>query len=925
MRPKRRQVNFAVSPTPPPRSRISAKQRIEIKSGSWIDVPLVAGSTDTTKLSPVPIPTNIHLDLQRAAIIPDPHTGTNERDVQWVHERAWEFETEFFLTLPSLVGRKVELVFEGLDTFATVSLNGKEILKSENMFLQHRVDITDTVLLMGKQNVLTIVFDSAMKRGDALMEEHGKRVCWNGHYNRPYVRKAQYHYGWDWGPSLVTCGPWKPIYIDIYSAQLSEVSAVPTLSADLKQATIELRAKSDNATTHDDIEITATITSPAGTQQTVSLTAYSRNVNISAITLDEPVLWYPRTHGAQNLHEVTFKLCSGDIHLHTISKKFGLRRVELVQDALPEADGDNLSGGTTFYFRVNSIPVFCGGSNWIPADSFQPRITRERLQTLLDLMVRGNQSMVRVWGGGIYESEEFYDICDKAGILVWQDILMACADYPAHIDYFAESILEEVEQNLKRLRWHPSLVIVAGSNEDYQVADEEVGYDKDAPEDTWREEPFPSRWLYEKKFGEVVKRVCNDGEGELIGDAGEGGSGVVYWPGSPFGGEDSTDRTVGDIHQWNSSLPASFLMHPVADPTAVWGGIQAPYQRYPDLGGRFVSGFGMPSFPTLPGMSYLLGSSSDNHPQSEEISHHTKAHSFEKRLYPYILENYRITNGSVAEIVYLSQLVQSEAMSSAFRGWRRRWGSRECGGALVWQLNDVWPAISWSITSFPDLPKPAFYAISRALRPIAIISRRHTNDPKPNSKVEALCNNKTANAGKATMHSTPHIYLPKQSTIDIVLSSISHLPTVGLRVEIRYIAIGDSATTAVLSRDSITVPANGKIPLLSTAVVPEDKPTVVCAVCYDAKGQLVARDVDWPQQMKFVDSPATPGPGLQWWEGGVIISVARCIKGLVFEEFEGEIWEENGVDLVPGEVLAIKVANLKKGPRKCWWYGCGKW
>ncbi|KAI5850735.1 beta-mannosidase [Tricharina praecox] len=908
MPPKRRQVSFAVSPTPPPRSRISAKQRIEIKSGSWTDVPLAADSTDTTKLSPVPIPTNIHLDLQRAGIIPDPHSGTNERDVQWVHDCTWEFETEFFLTLPSLAGRKAELVFEGLDTFATVSLNGKVILESENMFLEHRVDITDAVLLMGKQNVLTIVFHSAMKRGDALMEEHGKRVCWNGHYNRPFVRKAQYHYGWDWGPSLVTCGPWKPIYIDIYSAQLSEVSVTPTLTADLKQATIGLRTKTDSATSHDDLEITATITSPNGTQRTVSLTSYSRNVYMSTITLDEPELWYPRTHGAQNLYEIEFKLCSGNTHLHTVTKKFGLRRVELVQDALPQVDGDNLSGGTTFYFRINNIPVFCGGSNWIPADSFQPRITRERLQALLDLMVRGNQSMVRVWGGGIYESDEFYEICDTAGILVWQDILMACADYPAHLKYFADSILKEVDQNLKRLRWHPSLVIVAGSNEDYQVADEEVGYDKDAPEDKWREEPFPSRWLYEKKFAEIVKRVCNGDEGELIGDAGEGGSGVVYWPGSPFGGEDSTDRTVGDVHQWN-----------------VWGGIQAPYQRYPDLGGRFVSEFGMPSFPSLPGIPYLLGSSSDNHPQSEAISHHTKAHSFEKRLYPYILENYRITNSSIAEIVYLSQLVQSDALSCAFRGWRHRWGTRECGGALVWQLNDVWPAISWSITSFPDIPKPAFYAISRAMRPITLISRRHTNDPKPNSKVEALCANKTAKAGKAAMHSTPHIYPPKQSTIDISLSSISHVPTEGLRVEVRYITISDSATTAVLSRDSVTVPGNNEVSLLASTVVPEDKPTVVFAVCYDAKGQVVARDVDWPQPMKFVDSPATLGPELQWWEGGVVISVARCIKGLVFEEFAGEIWDDNGVDVVPGEVLAIKVANLKKGPRKMWWYGCGKW
>jgi beta-mannosidase len=550
---KRRTVSFAASPPPPPRSRITPLQRIEIQSGSWIDVPLSADSdsTETTTLSPVPIPTNIHLDLQRASIIADPHEGTNERDVQWVHERTWKFSTEFFLTLPSLSGRRAELVFEGLDTFATVFLNGKEILKSENMFLEHRMDITDDIALMGKVNVINIEFESAMKHGDALLQEHGKRVVWNGHYSRPYVRKAQYHYGWDWGPSLVTCGPWKPIYVEIYSARLAEISAVPTLSPDLRTASLYLSAKSEwAATAPENSKITVTVASPTGKTHTTILMPSEGDFCADTISISEPELWYPRSHGAQSMYTIIYTLTSGFIILHTVAKKLGIRRVELVQDEVPEVSGDNLSGGTTFYFRINNLPIFCGGSNWIPADSFQPRITREKLKALFSLISRGNQNMVRVWGGGIYESEQFYEICNEEGILVWQDICMACADYPAHLDYFATSILKEVEQNLTRLRWHPSLVLVAANNEDYQVADEEVGYEKDAPEDTWRQEPFPSRWLYEKEFPEIVKRVCNNGDG---------GSGVAYWPGSPFGGEDSTDRTVGDIHQWNSNEPFPFL------------------------------------------------------------------------------------------------------------------------------------------------------------------------------------------------------------------------------------------------------------------------------------------------------------------------------------------------------------------------------
>jgi beta-mannosidase len=522
-------------------------QRLTIDSGSWLDVPLAADSSETTTISPVPIPTNIHLDLLRASIIRNPHVGTSERDIQWVHERTWHFSTEFYLTLPSLSGRRADLVFEGLDTFATVLLNGKEVLRSENMFLQHRVDITEHVLFMGKQNVITIVFESAMKRGDELMARYGKRVCWNGHYSRPYVRKAQYHYGWDWGPSLVTCGPWKPVFIEIYSARLSGVNAVPKISPDLGSATIELRAEMDSVAVMEGFMVTGTVISPAGKEYTAVLSPLN-GIYASTISIPSPELWYPRAHGPQNLYAITYTLTHSSDVLHTITKKLGLRRVELVQDLLPEIPGDNLSGGTTFYFRINNTPLFAGGSNWIPADSFQPRITREQLQSQLDLMTRGNQNMVRVWGGGVYESEDFYELCNKAGVLVWQDICLACADYPAHLDAFAASIVDEVSQQLSRLRWHPSLVIVAGNNEDYQVADEEVGYEKDAPEDTWRDEPFPSRWLYEKKFPELVASICNDG--------GTAESGVVYWPGSPFAGDDSTDRTVGDIHQWNSTSPS---------------------------------------------------------------------------------------------------------------------------------------------------------------------------------------------------------------------------------------------------------------------------------------------------------------------------------------------------------------------------------
>lgn len=373
--------------------------------------------------------------------------------------------------------------------------------------------------------------------------------------------------------------------MQIYTDRIASVKAIQTLSPDLKSATISLEATIETHRTGAGgvYFLSAFILSPSGKETRVSLAPEGQSTTggdagtyRSTTEIRNPELWYPRLHGAQNLYTVTFTLTTSSVSstplpvspatppltyipspiLDTVTKRFGIRRVRLVQSALPTDPANPVSGGTSFYFEINNIPVFCGGSNWIPADSFLTRVTRAKLHTLLHtlLATRGNQAMVRVWGGGVYESEDFYDVCDEAGILVWQDVCLACGDYPAHLDGFVESISEEVTQNLGRLRWHPSLVIVAGNNEDYQVADEELGYEQGQPESEWRDSKFPGRWLYEKVFPDIVREVCNGGFGEGIGDSGEvggGSAGVVYWPGSPWGGEDSTDRTVGDIHQWN--------------------------------------------------------------------------------------------------------------------------------------------------------------------------------------------------------------------------------------------------------------------------------------------------------------------------------------------------------------------------------------
>ena len=269
----------------------------------------------------------------------------------------------------------------------------------------------------------------------------------------------------------------------------------------------------------------------AGTGVSTETVKVEKGFATATFRTQNPELWYPATYGKQPIYTLTARLFSGKTEYDTVSKRFGLRRAELIQRKLHDAPG------TTFFFEINNIPVFCGGSNWIPADMFIPRISPQKYRDWIRLLVEGNQVMIRVWGGGIFEEQSFYDACDEMGVLVWQDFLFACGNYPAHAD-FLESVRREARANVKLLRHHPSIVIWAGNNEDYQYQEsEKLQYDReDKDPSNWLESNFPARYIYEKLLPDITK--------ELV-------PGTYYHPGSPFGGRDTRDPTVGDIHQWN--------------------------------------------------------------------------------------------------------------------------------------------------------------------------------------------------------------------------------------------------------------------------------------------------------------------------------------------------------------------------------------
>lgn len=336
--------------------------------------------------------------------------------------------------------------------------------------------------------------------------------------------------GWDWGPTLLSCAIWKPIHLEIYTSRISDLYFTTEVEQLMRSA--EIIAKADVEGTGERVQFEIFI---QGNNSVLKETVNVINGLAMAIfKIQNPQLWFPAGYGKQPLYTLTATLISGQDEYDTTSKRFGLRRAEVIRRKLDDALG------TTFFFEINNIPVFCGGSNWIPADSFSTRISNERYRNWVKLVADGNQAMIRVWGGGIYEAKAFYDACDEMGILVWQDFLFACGNYPAHSDFLA-SVKREAIANVKLLRHHPSIVIWAGNNEDYQYQEsEKLDYDpEDKNPQNWLKSSFPARYIYEKLLLDVTK--------DLI-------PGTYYHFGSPFGGKDTRDPTVGDIHQWNGML-----------------------------------------------------------------------------------------------------------------------------------------------------------------------------------------------------------------------------------------------------------------------------------------------------------------------------------------------------------------------------------
>ncbi|CAK7217551.1 hypothetical protein SCUCBS95973_003193 [Sporothrix curviconia] len=825
-------------------------------------------------------PTVAHIDLLHHQLIPDPYIDDNETKTLWVNDADWTYRTESVPSVPSAgltPSSRAVLVFEGLDTVVDVYLNGEHILFSKNMHVAHRVDVTE-LLSSSKTTTGSSTLELRFRSAPAFARAEKRRIGYRGnetdvHFGGPerlFLRKAQYHWGWDWGPAINTSGPWQPIYLEVYEKRLDQLVVRQQVSPDLQQAIVRVKGLVEHAAAED--EVAVAISGPSGEQVHSQTVKCSDGTFDTSIAIRSPQLWYPHLYGKQPLYTVTVRLGSGH---DTATRSLGLRRLRLLQHPLKQAPG------TAFVFEINNIRIFAGGSCWIPADFMLPRITRQRYSDWLMLAKSGNQTMVRVWGGGIVESSEhFYDICDREGLLVWQDFLYACGNYPTSAD-FVDNVRAEAEQQARRVGHHASLALWCGNNEDYMLA-ERWGWQLDMDDETgpWDDTDFPARLIYERVLPAVVD--------ELGGD-------VPYWRSSPYGGKTSNDLTVGDTHIWD-----------------VWHGKMAPYQDYKLYTSRFVSEFGFESCASLSTMLRAITVPSERHAQSRLFDVHDKGPGHVRRYPMYLAENMRFRMNPFRDFVYCTHALQAEALRYAYNCWRREFrgpGEENCAGVLVWQLNDIWPGTSWALVDVDLHCKPAFYVTKRALATVVVGMERTVTKPPPYIVTG---------------------YPPEKHALDLWAVN-GTLATVHATLTLAAFSVSTGEAVAlpgnVSAKQKVTLAPNQTTELLSRVAIPDADNTVVAAYLDEyggdneatatAKKRRLARWVSWPEPMRLLHFAPTLKVELQISDTGdaVLLTANAPAKGVTLsvDPVEGRpnaVFDDNFVDLVPDETVEVGIQQL---------------
>lgn len=625
------------------------------------------------------VPGSVYADLMADGTMPDPFWRENELDAFERMKKDYVYQRTFTVTEAQLAHAHVELVCEGLDTLAHVSLNGREIAFTDNMHITWVWDVKEQ--LHAGENTLEIRFDSPILYCAKKAEE---APGWESSDATPgfrHLRKAHCMFGWDWGPRLPDAGIWRPIFLRTWdAARLENALMLQTHHDGVVDVTIRPEITGESAWS-------AEITAPDGEVIIIPETTAAEQV----IAIQNPQLWWPNGLGKQPLYRVTVRLATGDTRVWRI----GLRTMTVSR----EKD----EWGEEFCHVVNGMKVFAMGADYIPEDNILARVTPERTRRLLEDCKAANFNAIRVWGGGYYPDDAFYDICDELGLMVWQDLMYACAFYDLTPD-FERSIRVETHQNVARLRHHASLALICGNNEmEMFMAGANSALINHR---TWEFVPtYPHHITdYVKMFEYILPAIVKETAPQ-----------TYWWPASPSSGgnfDAPNDENRGDNHYWD-----------------VWHG-EKPFTEYRKFFFRYASEFGFQSFPCLKSVKQFT-LPDDRNIFSRVMERHQRNQAANGKILSYLSQTFRYPN-SFDDLLYASQLMQAEAIRYGVEHWRRNRG--RCMGAIIWQLNDIWPVASWASIDYYGRWKALHYATKRFFAPV-MISAEEEGELSQNPKI----------------------------------------------------------------------------------------------------------------------------------------------------------------------------------------------
>ncbi|MBZ0298157.1 MAG: beta galactosidase jelly roll domain-containing protein [Anaerolineae bacterium] len=639
------------------------------------------------------VPGDVHKTLIANGLIPDPFYDQNESACVWMEDQEWWYRLQFAAPdVPPHPDERLELVFQGVDTFATMWLNGELLGQTDNMFHPWTFDVT-AKLHYGQTNTLAICFDPPLTHVST--DDVEKYVTWGRNPARAFMRKAQFGYGWDWGPRLPTIGLWRPV--ELRRERKAVIAGTHFYTLEINpaenQAVVAVKVELERFAADGALTVTIHLDGPSPVEKTLTLTGSTAT---AYLVVENPKLWWTHDLGEPYLYTLSLTLAQNDAELARETQQVGIRTLELDQSV------DTDEPGTRFFrFVLNGVPIFARGADWIPADSFVGAIADTRYERQLTAARDANMNMLRIWGGGIYEHDLFYDLCDQLGILIWQDFMFACAPYPEHIPAFVESVRTEVTYQVRRLRSRACLALWCGNNENQWLHERRY----------WMEgyQQAPGARYYHHILPEVIAQW--DGH-------------RAYWPGSPYGGNDHSSMEDGNRHNWEVWHGNGYHRHFGEEPTRDNTPESVSYLRYAEDMGRFISEFGMHAAPVRETLDRVIPEDQRYH-HSPSMDHHNKDNPKNKG--DNLMLGVTGLPETLDDYIDFSMIAQAEGLKFGVEHYRRR--KPHCSGTLIWQFNDCWPVLSWSLVDYYGFGKASYYYMRRTFAPVLASFKAAADQP----------------------------------------------------------------------------------------------------------------------------------------------------------------------------------------------------